>query len=84
MEDKLIMTDLLGNSKSICNLLNQGCIESNDSNICNVYKKALTSFLTIQHDIYKIMQDEGWYPMEDVKSQAINKVKDKFCSCESE
>ena len=78
MEDKLIMTNLLDANKSICNLLNQGTIESNDTEICNMYKKALQALLTMQHDLYKIMQEEGWYPVEEVKKQEINKVKTKF------
>ena len=78
MEDKLIMTNLLDTNKSICNLLNQGTIESNDTEICNTYKKALQALLTMQHDLYKTMQEEGWYPVEDVKKQEINKVKTKF------
>lgn len=82
MDDKLIMTNLLDTSKSICNLLNQASIESDDSTICNVYKKMLTSFLTMQHDMYKVMQEEGWYPVENVKPAAINKVKNKFCCSE--
>lgn len=86
MEDKLIMTNLLDISKSICNLLNQGSIEANDDSLSNCYKKVLNTFLTIQHDIYKKMQDEGWYPVIDVKKQEIDKVKSKFCekcNCES-
>ncbi len=82
MEDKLIMTNLLDTTKSLCNLLNQGSIESNDTTFCNTYKKALSTFLTLQHETYKVMQDEGWYPVESVKAPAINKVKTKFCGCE--
>ena len=78
MDDKLVMTDILNTSKSICNLLNQGAVESNDVEICNTYKKVLQAFLTMQHDIYKTMQDQGWYPVEDVKSQNVKKVKNKF------
>jgi spore coat protein CotF len=78
MEDKLIMTNLLDTNKSICNLVNQGVIESNDDEICNAYKTTLQVLLTMQHDLYKTMQEEGWYPVEDVKQPAINKVKTKF------
>ena len=78
MDDKLVMTNILDTSKSVCNLLNQGSIESNDTVIVNTYKKVLSALLTMQHDIYKTMQEEGWYPVENVKEQAINKVKNKF------
>lgn len=80
MEDKLIMTNLLDTNKSVCNLLNQGAIESNDTEICSAYKKTLQTLLSMQHDLYKTMQEEGWYPVEDVKQPAINKVKTKFAN----
>lgn len=80
MDDKLIMTNLLDSCKSICTLLNHGSIESNDDVLCNTYKKMLTTCLTMQHDIYKVMQEEGWYPVENVKEQEICKVKSKFCT----
>jgi len=78
MEDKLIMTNLLDTQKSVCNLLNQGSIESNDTEVCNTYKKVLQTLLTMQHEMYKTMQEEGFYPVEDVKQPAVNKVKSKF------
>lgn len=84
MEDKLIMTNLLDTSKSICNLLNQGTIESNDTEVCNTYKKVLQTLLTMQHEMYKTMQEEGWYPVEDVKQPAVNKVKTKFTKSTSQ
>ena len=34
MDDKLVMTNILDSTKSICNLLNQGTIESNENWIC--------------------------------------------------
>ena len=82
MDDKLIMTNIIDTCKSLCNLLGQGSLESNDTTLCNAYKKVLSNCLSMQHDIYKTMQDEGWYPVEDVKQQAIGKVKMKFCECE--
>ncbi len=82
MDDKLVMTDILNTSKSICNLLNQGAIESNETEICNSYKKVLQAFLTMQHDIYKTMQEQGWYPVENVKVQSVNKIKNKFVNNE--
>lgn len=82
MDDKLVMTNILDSTKGICNLLSQGTIESNDDTFCNAYKKVLSNFLTMQHDLYKTLQEEGWYPVENVKQPAINKVKTKFSTGE--
>lgn len=78
MQDKVIMTNLLENTKSLCSLLNQGSCEANDTEFNMTFKKVLSNCLTSQHDMYKTMQDMGWYPVEEVKVQEINKVKKKF------
>ena len=78
MEDKLIMTDLMNTSKSICVLMNNAAIESDNSAINEAYKEILDSCLTQQHQFYAIMKDMGWYPMENVKSNEVEKVKNKY------
>ena len=78
MDDKLIMQNLLDCTKSLCNLLNQSTIEANETAISADFKNVLGVFLNIQHETYKTMQEEGWYPVEQVKAQAITKVKNKF------
>lgn len=78
MQDQFLMTQLLDESKSICNLLNNGTLEADDSVLQSCFKKVLTNYLSLQHEIYKSMQEMGWYPMENVKQQAIDKVKKKF------
>ena len=78
MDDKLIMQNLLDCTKGLCTLLNQSVIEANDSTLSSDLKNVLSVFLTVQHETYKTMQDEGWYPVEQVKMPAINKVKNKF------
>lgn len=84
MEDKLIMTNILDSVKGLCGLLNQGSLEANDTEYNSVYKKVLGNFLNIQHDLYKKMQDQGWYPVENVQQKSIDKVKNKFSSCTQE
>lgn len=80
MEDKLIMQNLLDCTKSLCNLLNQSSVEANETSLSNDFKNVLGVFLNVQHETYKAMQEEGWYPVEQVKAPAINKVKTKFAS----
>lgn len=78
MDDKLIMTNLITTSKSICVLLNIACFESDKDSINNTYKTLLEDVLSQQHRIYKKMKDMGWYPMENVKESEIIKVVKKF------
>ena len=81
MDDKLIMTNLMDTSKGICELLGHAIVESDNATINESYKHVLEDCLTQQHQIYSMMKDMGWYPMENVKSQEVDKVKNKFC-CE--
>ena len=79
MDDKLIMTDLMNTSKGICVLLNNAVIESDNNSINETHKEVLEECLTQQHQIYAMMKEMGWYPMENVKANEIEKVKNKFC-----
>lgn len=79
MDDKLIMTNLMDTSKSVCALINNAALESDNSAINEAYKEVLEDCLSQQHQIYAVMKDMGWYPMENVKSNEVEKVKNKFC-----
>ena len=79
MEDKLIMTNLMDTSKGLCTLINTAALESDNSALNETYKEVLEDCLTQQHQIYAIMKDMGWYTMENVKSNEVEKVKNKFC-----
>lgn len=78
MDEKLIMTNLITTSKSICVLMNIACFESDKDDINDTYKEVLDDVLSQQHRIYKTMKEMGWYPMENVKETEIEKVKAKF------
>ena len=79
MDDKLIMTNLMDTSKGVCALINNAALESDNSAINEAYKEVLEECLSQQHQIYAVMKDMGWYPMENVKSNEVEKVKNKFC-----
>ena len=78
MDDKLIMSDLMNTIKGICVLMNNAVIESDNNEINEVHREVLDSCLQQQHEIYKLMKEMGWYPMEYVKVTEIEKVKNKF------
>lgn len=78
MDDKLIMSDLMNTIKGICVLMNNAVIESDNNEINEVHREVLDSCLQQQYEIYKLMKEMGWYPMEYVKVTEIEKVKNKF------
>lgn len=80
MDDKTLMESLLMTIKGVSDLYLHGAIESNTENVHNVFDKALSDTLTMQHDIYMKMAAKGWYPTEQAPQQQIMQTKQKFAS----
>ncbi len=80
MDDKMLMEDLLNNTKGICDLYLHGTIESGTANVNQAFSKALNDSLCMQDAIYKKMSEKGWYPAEQAPQQQIDKVKQKFAA----
>ncbi len=78
MDDKCVMENLLLTEKGVCDLFLHGTIESNTSNVHQVFSTALNDALCMQDEIYKKMAQKGWYPTEQAQQQQIEKVKQKF------
>lgn len=80
MEDRNLMENLLMLEKGVCDLFMHGTIESSTSNVHSVFSTALNSSLGMQDSIYSKMSEKGWYPTESVQQNAIEQVRQKFCS----
>jgi len=80
MDDKNRMQDLLLLTKGACDLYMHGSIESNTSNIHSCFDSALDQCLQMQSDIYKKMEEKGWYPAEKAEEKTIQQVKQKYQS----
>ena len=78
MDDKTIMSTVLGNVKGMCDLLMHGTIESATPNVHATFKCALNDMLVTQNTIYAKMSEKGWYPKECADTQQIDKAKQKF------
>lgn len=80
MDDKNLMENLLMLEKGACDLFMHGAIESSTGSVHSAFSTALNSSLGMQDSIYSKMSDKGWYPTESVQQNAIEQVKQKFCS----
>ena len=80
MDDRLIMENILTSTKSACNLMMNGAIESSTSNVHNTFAQSFNDSLSTQNEIYAKMSAKGWYPMEQVEQQKINQTKQKYVS----
>lgn len=79
MEEKLIMGNILTLTKNICELLLHACIESPNNN--DVLDDVLDEYLSLQHDIYSIMEQQGMYKISFVDDEKISQTKSKFENC---
>ncbi|MBQ9530917.1 MAG: spore coat protein [Eubacterium sp.] len=83
MDDKNLMQDILLLEKGVCDLYMHGAIESSTQNINQTFKNALNESLCMQDDIYKKMQEKGWYQTDTAQQDKINTLKQKFTNMQA-
>lgn len=76
MEEKLMMSNVLTNIKSLCGLLMNACIES--PNINESLKNTLNNYIELQSELYQNMVNQGWYQIETVEASKIEQLKQKL------
>ncbi len=80
MDDKTMMSTVLGNVKGVCDLMMHGTIESATPNVHATFKCALNDMLVMQNTIYAKMSEKGWYPAEQAETQKVEQAKQKFAT----
>lgn len=78
MDDRTIMDNILSVTKSACDLMMHGAIESSTEDVHKAFAGAFENTLSMQNAIYTKMASKGWYPTEQADQQKINSVKQKF------
>lgn len=78
MEDKMLMEGLLWDTKVLADLCMHGSIESGSKEVHESFLVALKDVLQMQHEIYNIMSEMGFYTTAEVEQSKIDKVKQKF------
>ena len=72
MDDKMIMENLLNTTKGVCD------IESSTPNVRQAFCTALNFELGMQDELYKQMQQKGWYAAEQAAPQRTQQMKQKY------
>jgi spore coat protein CotF len=72
------MENILTSTKSACNLMMNGAIESSTSNVHNTFAQSFNDSLTSQNEIYSKMAEKGWYPIEQVEQQKNNEENNRL------
>ena len=80
MDDKIIMSTILGNVKGACDLMLHGAVESETPDVHGTFSVALTDTLCMQNEIYAKMTAKGWYPSQSADQTQINAARQKFAS----
>lgn len=80
MDDRQLMENMLMLEKGACDLLMHGTIESFSPDVHHAFTCSLNSSLQMQEQIYEKMQQKGWYPVQQVERQKVDRVRQKF-SC---
>ncbi len=80
MTDREYMDDILLTSKTMSNLYHYAVQESPTEQLHSEFKTILNQSLDMQHNIYNLMEQKGWYTTQDAPVQQINQVKTKFAN----
>lgn len=80
MNDQVLMDNYLMILKSTIEVYVHGTLESSNEDIRKLLKNGLDETLKHQARTYDEMTNYGWYKIENVNSQTINKTYKKVCS----
>ena len=78
MNNQVIMDNYLLILKSTVEVYVHGTLESSNEDIRSILKEGLDETMQNQADTYDKMTEYGWYNVENVESNAINKVVNKL------
>ncbi|MBE7063705.1 MAG: spore coat protein [Ruminococcaceae bacterium] len=78
MTDREYMDDILLTSKTVSNLYHYAVQESPTESVHCEFKTILNQSLDMQHNIYTVMEQKGWYTTTEAPAQQIDQVKNKF------
>lgn len=79
--DKDLFENLLTLDKNLCTLLLHGTLEAANDEVYNAFKDSLFEALDVQHAIYKAMEQQSFYQVENVQQHEVEVLQDKFQNC---
>ena len=78
MDNKTMLEGILWDLKVMSELTLHGTIESGTTNVNKAFQNSLIDILTLQNDLYTLMNEEGMYETSTVSETKIAKTKNKF------
>lgn len=81
MNDRILMDNYLLILKSTAEVYVHGTLESSNEDIKNLLKEGLDETMKHQARTYDEMTKYGWYDVENVGGQVVQKTLDKIKNC---
>lgn len=78
-QEKLDLQELLTLEKQTTSTYNTWAGECEHDGLRNKFIDILTDVHCIQNDIFKVMNQRGYYPVKAGTEQELNEIKQKFC-----
>lgn len=78
MEDQIIMNAILTMSKNMADILMHASLESRDAKINKTFKDSLTKYIELQQELYLVMEEKGYYKVENAPKTKIDKALTKY------
>lgn len=78
MQDKFLMEQLLNGSKVITDLYLHGYIEASNEKVQNVFLSVLNKALNLHTKIFKAMENEQFYSINNIEKSKIEKTASKL------
>ena len=78
MKDKFYLESLLTECKALSNILFTATLEATNIDVHQKFQTGLNVCLEWQNAIFKHMEQMGYYKVENVDNQVINKEKSKI------
>ncbi len=73
-----IATDVLTSQKTTTELYNKFALESNMPNLHEDFMEILNQEHEMQMEIFELMKNKGWYPVEFAESKKIEEAQKTF------
>ena len=80
MGDKEYMNDVLMSSKTLTSMYQTAVQESSTNDVHTSFKDVLNCSIDMQHTLFSVMEQKGWYPQQYAQKAQIEQVKQKFAN----
>ena len=77
-KDQQIAGDILTSQKHATELYNQFAVEAKMPELHSDFMEMLNQEHQMQQEIFKLMEEKGWYPIEMAEAEKIEKTKKMF------